>query len=179
MLQGILRLSPLRWFDALLSYVTRPFARARNIRRYATNGYRLFGVVLLAAALPLWLLWGAQLGRLAVRLRGGLGFLLEPAGLREVPEAFVMLALPVLAYVLGYLIRPVRLYVGEKFADAFFRAAGAALDAGDWCFENRWASLFIIVLLVTFITWGTFYLFEQSRRSARPPAAVPAADSGP
>lgn len=161
------RTSPLHWFDTFLSWLIAPFSRAKKIEIYATNGYFLMGLVL-AAVISLF--WGVGLlGLILTQLPASVHDILKGAfgaiGWLVPPESVLLVGLIVFIYWLLYFIKQVRLLVGETFAKLFFGTINVAITMGEWCLEHRWSSLFIVIVLAGFITWGTFYVFEARGRN--------------
>lgn len=165
MAQSWLRTYPLRWLDSFLDLAITPFTNARNIGTYATRGYYLLGVLSLVALVPLW-----ASGRLDVVYawlpawsRGGLRLAFGSAGGR--PESILLAALSL--YVLVFLLKPLRRWLGEATAYLFFGAIDVGIRIGEWCLQHRWSSLFIVIGLAAFISWGahSFYLERAERQS--------------
>lgn len=152
---------PLHWFRSLMLHAVSPFSEAATLERYATNGYYLLGITLATITLLFWLS-GPLPNPLPPDLRDSLRILTERAGLKGLAEISFVIVLA-LIYVLVYFIKSVRFFVGEKFADAFFKVADAGIKAGEWCVEHRWWSLLIVLVLVFIIVWGFFYIFQAPR----------------
>lgn len=164
------RTYPLHWFDVFLSWIITPFSRARKIEDYATNGYYLMGICLVAVGF--FFLWefellGTILSRFPASLRNILATPFSAIGWRLLPELISWIVLAAIPYLILYFIKQFRLFIGEKFANFFFGTINAGITAGEWCLEHRWSSLFIVIVLAGYITWGTFYFFEARSRNAR------------
>jgi hypothetical protein len=174
MAQKRIRIYLFHSFDALLSYATAPFAKAETITKYATNGYYLLGITLIVASLPFWLIGILTRSsiRIPVWLREDLRLILNSIGLKGLSEIAPLVLLPVLLYTIIYFIKPVRLFVGEKFADAFFRVVEAGIKGCEWCAEHRWWSLIVIIVLLGFITWGIYYISEAAKAATNSSTAT-------
>lgn len=162
-----LRTYPLRWLDWLLTRVITPFSEARSIPDYGRRGYYLLGAALIVLTPLLWALGiiSGPVSQLPAWLRDALTYLLGLIGLKDLPTTIPVVVLIVVIYIFVYFIKPARIFIGEKFADLFFWTANVGINLGEWCLEHRWASLFVVVCLVSTITAGTYYLFDATRRN--------------
>jgi hypothetical protein len=164
MLQTKVRTHPLRrMLDALLARAVEPFATARTLEQYGTNGYYFVGLSLAFIILLLWAVGMADVGRaspLSVWLRDEMR---QALGI-SLPAAVPPVLLLVLLYTFVGLYKPARVFVGEVFADTFFRLVSLGITAGDWFAEHRWNALLTIVALTSLITWGLYYVLEAARR---------------
>lgn len=164
-MSGQITKHPLRRFDLILARVTSPFSTAQNVERYATHGYRLFGIVLAVMLFTFWLVGGASWtgGRLPTSVHDTLQFVLGLVGLNDIPETLPGVVLIAVLYGVGYRIKSVRLAVGEKFTSLFFGLAHGGILTGEWCLAHRWTSLFIVIGLAAIITLGSSFIVGQVR----------------
>jgi hypothetical protein len=124
------------------------------------------GIVMAAMVILLWILGILEgtLNQLPAWPHDMLVFTLGLIGLKDPPGDIPLILLLLLLYWVIYFIKPARLFIGEKFANIFFGVANVFIVAGELCLEHRWTSLFIVIGLAGFITWGAYYLFETTRR---------------
>ncbi len=167
MAQKRIRTYLLHRFDSLLTGAVTPFSKAKSLKIYATNGYLyLLGGGLVIVISLLWVL--GVLAALLSRLPASLRYNLEL--FRNIPETVTLIALITLIYWSVYFfLKPVRFFLGELCANAFFGVANLGIAAGEWCLERRWISLLIVMTLAGFITWGTYYsvkTYERERDEA-------------
>ncbi len=166
MAQRWTKFSHLKWLDSLLSRAASPFSKAESLDTYATNGYYLLGGMLAVFVVLVWSL--GYVSWVLHQLPGSLGDTIkhrfQVIDINGVSETILLIVLIAVFYTIFYFWKQVRLFVGEKFANAFFGMVSGAISVGEWCLENRWWSLFIVISLASIIALGGNYLFQTTIR---------------
>jgi len=93
-----------------------------------------------------------------------MNYLLKPIGF-TFPEAFPIALIIWTLYVFVAGKKSWRIPIGEFVATNFFRGIGAAIGAGEFCLEHRWVSLFLIIGLMSLLTYGFVRETDLTRRN--------------
>jgi hypothetical protein len=167
MAQQWYRTHPLQWLDEFLSWAITPFKRAKKLEVYATRGYYLMGIVVLVVIVSLWALGFLGMMLRQLQLQDIRGSAFGAFGRKYLPESIPFIVLLIILYWVVFFIKRLRVLIGGAFAGLFFGTIHLVIMAGEWCLERRWWSLFIVILLAGYITFGTFYFFDARGRDKR------------
>lgn len=169
MARSWLRRHPLHWLKSFLKLAIYPFVTARDLRAYATRGYFLLGILSVIAILVSWPLVNFFFSYLPTNLRGGLNSFFQWFGIKN--DSSILLFSLLGLYLTGFLIRPVRHFLGETAANLCFGAVDINIRIGEWCLEHRWWSLLILIVLAGVISGGSYHLIREHKNHERVKAA--------
>lgn len=170
--------SPKRWpiglrelflvaLERFTHLISLPFAKAQSLEEYASVGYGFFGVLLgfgIAVLLRIGL-GSVPISQAPIPLQVIYKWLLKRSQI-EIPEDTnaPVWVVPLLIYGALYFWKTARFWFGEIFANGFVWLVDQSLEAGEWCLERRWTSLFLVIALAAGIAFGLNHELEASRR---------------